>query len=83
MDSKITDTCKLGFYTYPFIESLEGTVTRSCTDPHCGLSFADDKLYHRVYVKDLAANKSISTLFGTAKATRKKIYGAYITEIDG
>jgi len=83
MDSKITDTSKQGFYTYPFTESLEGTVTRSCTDPYCGLPFADDELYHRVYVKDIAENMSVSTLFSTPEATRKKMCGTYITVIDG
>ena len=62
---------------------MEGSVTRSCDDPHCGLSLADDELYHRVYVKDVAPNESTSSLFGTVKATRKKIRGAYITEIAG
>ena len=78
----MTDISKLGFNLYPFTKSLEGSVTRSCDDPHCGLSFADDELYHRVYVKDVASNKSTSSLFGTIKATRKKIRGVYITEID-
>ena len=73
----------MGFYIYPFTESLEGSVTRYCDDPHRGLSFADDELYHRVYVKDIASNKSTSSLFGTIKAARKKIRGAYITEIAG
>jgi len=44
---------------------------------------ATDELNQRVYIKSIVAKKSASKLFSTLSATRLKIQGAYIVEIDG
>jgi len=44
---------------------------------------ATDELNQPVYVKSIAAKKNDSKLFATLPATRSKIKGAFIVEIDG
>ena len=42
-----------------------------------------DELNNRVYVKSIVGKKSASKLFSSLPATRNKIQGFYIVEIDG
>ena len=51
--------------------------------PSFGMTLATDKLNQRVYIKSTVAKKSASELSATLPATRKKIQGGFIVEIDG
>ena len=54
----------------------------SNTDPTFGLSFEDDPIRHRVFVSDIAKRSASSSICSTHKATRRKLLGAYVLEIN-
>ena len=41
---------------YLFADTLEANVTRSCDEPHYGLTFVDDERDHHEYIHELTAN---------------------------
>jgi len=73
----------LNFCIHPFSKLITKKLKSSCTDPTFGMALATNELNHRVYITSIVAKKSASKLFATLPATRSKIKGAFIVEIEG
>ena len=53
---------------YLFADTLEANVTRSCDEPHNGLTFVDDERNHHEYIHELTANTTKKRLFPSEQA---------------
>ena len=82
-DHSDTTSNDLRFYIYPFATTFQGTIPLPCKATNCGLTLADDQYSKRSYVTDISPNTSATTILKGLKATRRKLRGAYVTEING
>ena len=71
------------FFIHPFDKLISKTLKQTCTCPTFGMVLATDKLSNHVFIKSIVAKKSASKLISSLPATRNKIQGAYIVEING
>jgi hypothetical protein len=70
-----------GFSSRPFLNETDVTIRIQCTSDTFGFTLSTDQLTNRVFISDLAPQSSAETLCRTARATRKKYLGAFITAI--
>jgi hypothetical protein len=72
-------------YVYPIAEKeiVIATIPDNNTDPTFGFQLGTDELYHRVYVKEIAAKSCASNIFNNLKASRKRLRGVFITHLNG
>ena len=83
-----TDTVKLSssdfaFDIVPFAPLFHGWLKKSQSkDPSFGLTFTDDSVRHRPFLSDIAKKSPGSKLCSSYQATRNKLLGAYVLEIN-
>ena len=72
------------FDVVPFVPLHHGWLKRSSStsDKTFGFSFANDTTQHRAFVSDMRKKSAASALCSSYQATRKKLLGAFVLEIN-
>ena len=78
------NTSHFDFDIVPFVPLFNGWLKQSKlpNDPTFGLSFEDDPILHQAFVSDISQRSASSHLCSSHKATRCKLLGAYLLEIN-